>query len=358
MRVVQRSLLVFFGLFLGAEGAKAWGLRGHDTICQAATFLTSPSSLQSFLKMRGPEMGYLCNIPDTHWRALPGAAKDLGGPTHFIDVELLGLPAEKIPLEYEKIISDFEGKPSPAHKEVIRSIPTELGSVWWRADQFVRRGIQFGTQAKSSAAPKDRKEEQNEALPFNHNLREMLNSMGLLGHYVGDSGQPFHSTLDYDGYGIGHGGIHGFYEHEVVAEVDPKLLADIVARAQVLRKNWKVKGSVLERMRELSRISLLDIKKLTALDKVKTPSVMKKENGIEIKKAAEREMNLAADKALVNKYRPLMVEHMARSALLLADFWNEIYEKSGAPDLKAYKSFKFPHQPDFIAPDYFKAEKK
>lgn len=352
------SLLSFLSLLLASPGAQAWGLRGHDTICQAATFLTSPVQLQSFLKMRAPEMGHLCNIPDTHWRALPGEAKDLGGPTHFIDVELLGLPTDQVPLDFEKIITDFQGKPSPATKEIIKSIPTELGSVWWRADQLVRRGIDFGIKAKSSALPKDRKEEQNDHLPFNNNIREMLNSMGILGHYVGDAGQPFHSTLDYDGYGAGHGGIHAFYEHEVVAEVDPKLLADIVARAQVLKKTWKIKGSTLEKMRELSKISILDIKKLIALDKVKTPSVFKKENGIEVKKAAEREVNLATDKALMNKYRPLIVEQMARSALLLADLWNEIYEKSGSPDLKAYKNYKYPLQPDFIIPDYFKAEKK
>lgn len=352
-------LVFFYSMLLFSENTLAWGLRGHDSICQAATFLTTPPQLQSFLKMRAPEMGHLCNVPDTYWRSLPGQAKDLGNPTHFMDTEILGLPTDKVPLDYEKIIAEFQGKPSPLNKdEIIKSIPTELGSMWWRADQFVRRGIDFGTKAKSSALPKDRKEEQNDTLPFNQSVREMLNSMGVLGHFVGDAGQPYHSTVDYDGYGTGNGGIHGFYEHEVVAEVDAKLLSDIVARAQVLKKTWKLKGNVLERMRELSKISQTEIKKIAALDKVKTPSVFKKENGIEIKKAAEREENLAANAALIKKYRPLIVEQMARSAYLLSEFWNEIYEKSGSPDLKAYKSYKYPLQPDFVAPDYFKAEKK
>lgn len=297
-------------------------------------------------------MGHLCNIPDTHWRSAGPEADRLGSPTHFVDTELLGSPIDQIPTDFQKIIDEHEGK--KFKNKTIQSIPKEFGSNWWRADQFVRLATAAGTRAQANAVPKDRKQEQDRNLEFNKNIFEMINTMGVLGHFVGDNGQPFHSTVDHDGYGTGHGGIHTFYEHEIVAELDSKLLNDIVVRAQALKKTWKPKGSVVERMRELSKISLIDTKKILALDKTKKASLFSDEKDLEIKKPAERELTQKS----VAQFRPLIVEQMARSTLLLATFWNEIYKNSGEPDLSSYKNYQYPFQPEFIAPDYFKIDKK
>ncbi len=345
----------FFGVlivFFYSGFVLAWGLRGHDTICQAATFLTEPAALRAFLKLRAPQMGHLCNIPDIHWKSAGPEAAEYGMPTHYVDTEILGLPVDQIPLDFQQIITDFEDKSFKDKK--IKSIPKEFGSNWWRADQFVRRAIQSGKVATSSPLPKDRKEEQNKDLEFNKSIHEMINSMGVLGHFVGDNGQPFHSTVDHDGYGSGHGGIHAFYEHEIVAEFDEKLLSQVVARALILKKTWKLKGNVLERMRELSKVSLLEIKKILEIDKVKKASIFSNEKGMEIKKPAERELNAK----IVAQYRPLIIEQMARSVVLLSLFWNEIYRQAGEPLLASYKSYQYPLQPDFVVPDYFKIEKK
>lgn len=342
-------ILILAALSFYTVSAGAWGQRGHDTICQAATFLAQPESLRLFLQNRAPQMGYLCNIPDTYWRSLPGDAAIYGSPSHYLDTELLGLPIDKIPTDYKKIIADFQGKPSPLNKNKnIESINKEFGSMWWRADQFARLATEAGKKAKSEVPPQGKKEEQNEALPYNQAITEMVNSMGLMGHFVGDASMPFHSSLDHDGYGTGHGGIHAFYENDLVGMIDAKLIGDVVTRAQSLQKSWKPTGNIIERMRELSKVSHAEIKKILALDKTKKASIFSEENGIEIKKPADRELNMKS----VAQYRPLILEQMARSAILLSTFWSEAYKNAGEPELKSFKSYSFPHKPNYVNVDY------
>lgn len=203
----------------------------------------------------------------------------------------------------------------------------------------------------------------------------MIVNMGLLGHFVGDGGQPFHSTADYDGYSQGHGGIHAFYEGDMVSQQDEKLLSDVVARAKKLlaeaKKGKKTKkstrttkknkfkakmpegqyllvSSVLEKMRALSALSADDISPLLQKDPIVRKSVIRYENGMELKTAAVRRSGSAATKAL----RPYVVKHLARSAALLAQMWDGIYEASGRPKIDQYRSYRFAFQPDFIGPDY------
>lgn len=319
------KILILFSCLGIATNSLAWGLRGHHTICEAATFLLKDPDLQFFLKMRAPQMGHLCNVPDTHWKALGPEINQIGSPTHYINPEVLGVEINKVPLVWKDLETQFKGKPNAFDKKTtLDQLPKQLGSLWWRADQFVRLATQDG--AKGS-------------------IKQMMNHMGVLGHYVGDASQPFHSTADYDGVHAGHSGIHGFYEHDVVAFLDENLLSDIVTaakklkpRAQVSGKSKALKGeneivylSVIERMRELSAISIPDAKNLLKLD---TEKARKK------------------DPSSLQKFKPLIVVQMARSARLLAEFWDEIYLQSKKPDLKEFKDYSFLFQPEFIPPDY------
>ena len=87
-------------------------------------------------------MGHLCNIPDIYWKSLPAAISKPGNSGHFIDVEVLGLPVKNIPAGYAAIQTDFTGKPNKDEPEkTMFSVPDELGSLWWRADQFFRRVV-------------------------------------------------------------------------------------------------------------------------------------------------------------------------------------------------------------------------
>ncbi len=328
--------------------AQAWGGRGHDAICETAAFLVKDKTLKEFLKSRAHTLGHLCNIPDTYWRSLKGDENKIGAPTHFIDPEVIGLKVNEIPLDYEKLITDYTGKDNKFKiGQKINSVSDELGSSWWRVDHFMR--LISGLNFKDAPPPEGKKEFQDEALPFNAKAYEMFVNMGLMGHFVGDASMPFHNSADYDGYATGHGGIHSYYESDVVSEFGPDLTNEIYKKALSLKSPSFLKPKTsLEKMRELSTVSFKEMEKIIKLDPILKKSALVKDKSMGSKSEAERKSADVGYKI----FRPMIIEQMARSSTLLANLWDEAYVASGKPDLSKYRSFKYPFTPDFVRPDY------
>jgi hypothetical protein len=346
-------MLRFLLVFLFPVSLLAWGGRGHDAICVASSFLVKDKVLKEFLQSRSHVMGHLCNIPDTYWRSLPGDVNKVGSPAHFMDPEVLGLKINEVPLNFAELVRDYTGKENKMKEGAkIFSVPEELGSLWWRVDEFYRRisGLNF----KDSPPPDDKKLFQDDNYAFNSKVYEMWVYMGLMGHFVGDAGQPFHNTADYDGYGKGHGGIHGYYETDIVSLFGPELPEQIRQRAQKLKNVSFLKAPTpLEKMKELSIVSAKDIEKILKLDPVIKKSEAKSEKGMTLKTMAERKPAEVGHKLFASG----ILDEMARSSALLAQLWDEAYAAAGKPDLSKYRSYKYPFTPDFVRPDYVPAEK-
>lgn len=348
MRLLSTGLAIAF-LMMSSQ-AYSWGGRGHNVICMAAVHLVKNPELKEFMKFRPHIMGHLCNVPDVYWKSLPPEDRKLGDPTHYINPEKLGLKIADIPTDYKKIETDFTGKPSKFDEsKTLFSVPDEIGSSWWRADQFSRLATEYAKQAKEATPPKGYNEEQNNELPYNKAVNQMMISMGLMGHFIGDMSQPFHNTSDHDGYAANHGGIHSYYEEGAVAAFGADLEARIVKQAQ----SWKSqkfieKANVIENCRALCEISASEIKDVLKADKVLKPSSVTIDKGMSLKKAAERKPATEMFKG----FEPLIVREMARSALLLAHSWDQAYKAGGEPQLNKYRSYLYPFTPDFVKPDY------
>lgn len=335
----------------------AWGGRGHDTICRVASFLVKEPGLKDYLQNKPQMMGHLCNMPDFYWKSLGGDANKLGNSTHFIDIEVIGLEVKDIPVDYKKLIADFTGKPDKFKNDgtTIKSIPQEFGSSWWRVDQFMRIIAALEKEFSLATVPANFKEEQNNELPYNKLAYQMVVSMGLMGHFVADNAQPFHTTADYDGYAKGHGGIHAYYEDAVVGQFDGDLDALVLKEARSMKNPPFIKPeTTIEKMKVLSVISNNEIPKLLKLDPIKKKSTLVKEKGMEIKTAAERKPASVAFK----KMKPMIVTQMARGSVLLANLWDKAYVQAGKPKIGAYKSYKYPFTVDFVAPDYLDTSEK
>ena len=332
----------------------AWGGRGHDSICQASVHLVKSEELKSFLKQRPHIMGHLCNVPDIYWKTLSGDARKHGDPTHFVDPEIIGLKVESIPNSFEQLISKYTGTDyADKSAKKIQSLPIEFGSSWWRADQFVKLATKSASEAKKATPPNNRKEEQNSELPYNQSIYSMMVQMGLLGHFVADNGQPFHTTADYDGYNANHGGIHSYYEEAVVSEFPEDLQALIVKEAKKMKQPKFIQGTdTVQKMKLLASESEKDITTILKLDPIIKPSSLTLEKGMSLKKPAERK----PAKEGYKKWNQLIVKQMARSALLLANLWDQIYNEGNKPNLSDYKSYLHPFQPDFVMPDYYKID--
>jgi hypothetical protein len=342
-------------LFFYNEKSFAWGGRGHNTICEAAPFLVKDNELKKFLQARPQIMGHLCNIPDTQWRNEPGDAKAAGDAAHFIDPEILGYTAKTLPLDLEKLKTEFTGKPSQLDaEEKIFSVTRQLGSVYWRVDQLMNNLAGLKKDFADAKPPQNKSEEQNMELPFNKATYTFMTTAGIMGHYVGDTAQPYHTTADYDGYMSGHGGIHGYYEEALVAELDGDLISKVLKNARAQKHPDWTKGTYLERMKSFGIAASNDLEKIKKLDPVIKKSEFKKEKGMQIKTPASRK-----DAALVVKqFEPLIVTQLARAAWLLAQLWDEAYVAAGKPQLTAYRAYKFPFNVDFIFPTYDQAPAK
>lgn len=352
----MRTLFALLALAGLTSQAHAWGGRGHAAICETAVFLVKEPGLKEYLKNKPQMMGHVCNMPDFYWRSVSPEASKLGNPAHFIDVEILGLKVPEVPLDYKQIVETYTGKPNQFKKEAtIFNVPTEFGSMWWRADQFYRRFLTFGKELATAEAPKNNKDATDDNLPYNKDVYEMAVSLGLMGHFVGDASQPLHNTADYDGYATGHGGLHSYYEDQVVSEFDGDLQARVLKEARAMKNPKFLKPkTVIEKMKVLSESSMDELKMIFKQDPVKKPSTIVNEKGMEIKKAAEREDASVGYK----KFNKIIVTELARSAVLLANLWDSAYVEAGRPAMSSSKIYKYPLTVEFIAPDYLPAPKE
>lgn len=329
----------------------AWGGRGHDSICETATFLVQEPGLAQFLKSKPHIMGHLCNVPDTQWRSLDKKAKSAGDPTHYVDPEILGFIPKTLPLDLKKLTTDFTGKTNQYDTEKkIFSVTREMGTSWWRVDQFMRLISGLKPIFEKAPAALAKSDEQNEQLPYNKAVYDFLVYSGVMGHFVGDTSMPYHNTTNYDGWKNGHGGIHGYYEDQVVSEISGDLHSKILKGAKKIKKADYLKSdlSTLEKMRIFSQISFDEIKKLEAWDPLIKKSEVKIENGMSLRTPAQRKLPAEA----LKKIEPLLISQMARSSVFLAHLWDEAYRSAGKPDLTKYKSYKYPTTVEFIFPDY------
>ena len=331
-----------FIFFISSSCIFAWGERGHHSICEVASRLVEEKDFREFLKARAHQLGHLCNIPDIHWRSLDSAKLSVGNPTHYLNPEAIQESLEKISEDFKMIAKKLSLKSNELNEK--------MGSLWWRADQFYRLALKNASKAADEEKPKTREDKQDRDFPYNESIYQMLVAMGVMGHFVGDASQPYHNILDYDGWEKKRGGIHSYYETQIVDELDLDLVEKIYSKALLKKdKNSKDK-SVIERMRALSVSSRNDLKKLEEIDKILKPSRTSiNKYGMEFKIYAKRE----SPEKTAKKFEPLIVDEMARAAVLLASLWDQIYRESGRPKIKSYKSFRYPLSPPFIAPDYF-----
>lgn len=353
-----KYFLLALTFLVATPSAWAWGGRGHSAICETATQLVKNKDLKNFLTFRPQLMGHLCNIPDIYWKSLGDKVTEKEGPSHWINTEVLGLKVQEVPLDYQKIMSDYTGKQNLFWKdEVLTSVPRKLGSLWWRADQFLRLAIGLKPNFTNVVLPKNIKEARNDELPYIQSVYKLMTYMGLLGHYVGDASMPYHSSADHDGWKAGHGGIHSYYEDYVVGQFPPDLDNRIYKKAKELEKNPKalkfLQGSSLEKMRNFSEISFNEVEKVNKVDPIIKKSHMENYEENKPSTPAERKPYEVGYKA----FNSLIITEMARSSLLLAAFWDEIYEAIGKPNLAEYKSYKYPFTPDYIPPDYTELSK-
>jgi hypothetical protein len=171
---------------------RAWGFEGHKFITDRAIALLPPEIRPFFEKYRTTVVEHSID-PDTY-RTMGFVDEP---PRHFLDMDAYGpYPFNDLPRVYQDAVTrrgaDF----------VIKN-----GTVPWRAEEIYN---QLRDNFRQSATA-----------PYARDNIKLFSA--VLAHYVGDSFQPFHAAVNYNGQMTNQVGIHSRFETEMFDRYRDKL---------------------------------------------------------------------------------------------------------------------------------------
>ena len=198
-------LLPLLAAFLPLPNARAWDYEGHRLVNQAA-LAALPAEFPDFVRapVAAERIAYLGGAPD-RWRNNPDLpVRNATNPDHYFDLEYIGLAGLKLEdiydLRYVYAIQFDTARaarvaafpPLDPTKNADRT-QEQAGFLPWTITEHqgklasafscLRVYRELGTPAEIANAEAD-----------------VIQAMGVLGHYVGDSAQPLHTTLHHNGW--------------------------------------------------------------------------------------------------------------------------------------------------------------
>ncbi len=358
---------------LAPISARAWGPLGHRMIAETAALLlekverehqkgplTSPpewGGWGAFLARHRFELGYYSIIPDSHYRANDGKGGKTEAPCHFFDIDLV--------LKSQKEIDQFPGDFKDAQvrlKEILPqgTDPLSIGTAPWRTEQMMDRIFQDLKSVKSATGTyQSGKNSTGDA----RKIYDALTDLGVMSHYTGDAAMPHHATHDWNGYEVGHGGIHFYFENDCVNVNEPGVSEEVLKLAWKNRAKWIKEWKVSERRpsRILLAMFLDSEEALSSVIKTDTKSAVVKpgpvpqpgatsDPGAPKKKidATRKDPHIGCE-----KFRPLVVERLAKASVLTAAMWSWVLPEGVTFDGPAPLKFSdFEFYTGYIQPDY------
>ena len=330
--------IVVCAVFAGQ--ALAWNERGHDLIARAAARLAvtrskDDPSIRALYGAKEHMLGHLANVPDIVWRSLGKETDALNSPTHYIDLDYLML--QPILPDFPKTTAESLARMRTlcAKKRTGYVCPKQpitnasaAGTAPWRVQQLFLRATQ---QLKAGQ------------------VDDMLVSAGLMAHFVGDLANPHHTTRDYDGYELGQGGIHAYFEEDIVSSFGFDLDQDVLTAALNERPFDRLEAAdnAQSIAAALAINSYHRLAALNAIDRryaVISPSSEEKGLRLKAKRKEPAQVNAA--------FRPLVMERLALAADTLAHLWLKLWQLAGRPNLAEFRSYTYRVAPEFIPPDY------
>lgn len=172
--------------------ARAWGFSGHKFITDRAIDLL-PSELRPFFQRYRTTIVEHSIDPDTY-RTMGFTDEP---PRHFLDMDAYGpFPFRDLPRDYKEAV-DKRGA----------DFVVKNGTVPWRAEEIYNQ-LRDAFKQLSTA-------------PYARDNVKLFSA--VLAHYIGDSFQPLHACVNYDGQMTNQQGIHSRFESEMFDRYETKL---------------------------------------------------------------------------------------------------------------------------------------
>ena len=175
-------------LVLAPLPSSGWGGEGHLMINQIAASHI-PQDMPKFFRQAGVRLAYLASEPD-RWRDKRDAQlKYAQEPEHFIDLERVDWITEFPRDRWQFVHALYDKRATAANPddllpEKVGLLPYETMEVYQRLREAFRQYRQLKNDRKPTEAVE----------------QDIVFYAGWLGHYVGDTSQPLHTTIHYDGW--------------------------------------------------------------------------------------------------------------------------------------------------------------
>lgn len=292
MSILSKILsgLLFMGIILLPGNLYSWGFFAHKRINRMAVF-TLPPGMITFYKKHIDYLTEHAVDPDKRRVAVEGEEEK-----HYIDLDHYGEdPLKNVPAYWKDAVAKYT-------EDTLRA----YGIVPWHIEKMIYR--------------------LTEAFK-NEDLDQILHVSADLGHYVGDSHVPLHTTENYNGQLTNQKGIHGFWESRI-----PELKAEdydyFVGRAKYLEKPLDFAWNAVKESFAAKDSVLLFEAELNA----KFPSDRKysyEARGQQMIRVYSMEYSEAYDKMLNG-----MVERRLRKSIIgVGSCWYTAWVNAGQPDL-------------------------
>ncbi|MBY0472185.1 hypothetical protein K2X30_13545 [bacterium] len=334
----------------------AWGSVGHTMVAETAALVLEremPKTWGPLLGRHRVEMGFYSTLPDSTFRYNDGPKK-LDRPTHYFDVDV-AFQLEPNSPALAKAKQDFPRGYADAKKFLkAKKIDVDtVGSALWRAEQFQYLSWkQFKTVKKPEGAYVQGK-------AVNGETRAVFNGLfylGLLAHYTADVTMPLHSTIDWNAYKSGQGGIHFYYENECVDSLEPGLSGDVLELALSKKESWLKKWNA-----ENDTLAGVVLSVITESYEI-LPSVLELDREkfiLQIAKPLEHhDAKRKPAKEACPALKSHLVEQLAKASVLTAHAWKQVLPTQ--VDMSKAQTLRFADLEQdikFVAPAYeFPAE--
>jgi len=349
-----------------SEYCYAWGERGHDLVTRIAARIlihsdAKESSLGDVFVTKEHMLAHLSNVPDIVWRSMGEEIETQNAPTHYLDLEYItinplnaDLPKNKTDLEAAmKALCSNQPKGYKCPDEKNSDPKADMaGTAPYRIQQLttlMQESFQKALVEQKKAEPAD-----NQIKKY---LDDALFYGGILSHFVGDLANPYHTTRDYDGYEINQGGVHSYFESDVVNTFDlgfdmevftqAKKLLDLKALMAFTSKSKSHQYDYLEIAFAQTKESFSHLKTVRELDlKHAVEKLGNIDKGLKIKALRKPASQVAAH------FRPVIRDRIAQGAATLSWLWRQAWINGGRPNLSKYRSYDYRTTPEFIPTNF------
>ena len=288
------GVMIFIALiFSTKKSTYSWGFFGHKKINRMAVF-TLPPSMIKFYKKNIEYITEHAVDPDKRRYSTEGEA-----PRHYIDIDHYVHhgedPFEVMPKKWYDAIEKYSEDTLQAY-----------GIVPWHVNVMVKR-LTKAFEAKD--------------------YDRILSVSADLGHYIGDSHVPLHTTENYNGQLTGQRGIHGFWESRI-PELKAKEYDYFVGRARyvdnILEDEWQtVKESFG------AKDSVLDLERKLNDEFPKDQKYVFENRGSVLMKTYSEEYSSTYN----NMLNGMIERRLTKSIITVGSYWYTAWVNAGQPDL-------------------------